>query len=141
MEERILVGLYDGLRQGGRSYEVFMSEATYIGTYYTEPEYSLYSLTKEYPGLKSGGSTSILLEIFEVNKETLKNIDYYEGYSEIDPYLNIYNREEIETPFGLCFIYEYNRIIVNKPMIDSGDWFKFKRDVKKNIKEINNKIY
>jgi gamma-glutamylcyclotransferase (GGCT)/AIG2-like uncharacterized protein YtfP len=141
MEERILVGVYDDLRQGGDSHPTFMSTANYIGTYYTEPEYSLYSLTRRYPGLKTEGSTSILLEIFEVDKETLKNIDYYCGCSDVDPYMNIYNRIEIDTPFGECIIYEYNRMIINKPMIDSGDWFRFRKEVKKNLKETNNKIY
>jgi len=135
MEEKILVGLYDDIRQDGHSHGVFMGTAKYLGTFYTEPEYSLYSLSKKYPGLKLGGSTSILLEIFEVDKETLRNIDYYEGYSEIDPYLNIYNRIDIDTPFGPCYIYEYNRVIVNKPRIESGDWFRFKQDIKKKIKE------
>lgn len=136
MEERILVGVYDDLRQEGDSYKIFMSEANYLGTYYTEPEYELYSLSKKYPGLKQGGSTSILLEIFEVNKETLKNIDYYEGCNDLDAYMNIYNKIEIDTPFGPCIIYEYNRVIVNKPRIESGDWFKFKRDVKKDFRTI-----
>lgn len=131
--EKILVGLYDELRQDGNSYSGYMESATYLGTYYTEPEYSLYSISRNYPGLKLGGSTSILLEIFEIDKVTLKNIDLYEGCSEVDPYLNIYNKIEIETPFGTCFVYEYNRIIINKPRIESGDWFRHKKDVKKQL--------
>lgn len=137
MEERILVGLYDDLRQEGDSYKIYMSEANYLGTFYTEPEYDLFSLSKKYPALKRGGSTSILLEIFEVNKNTLQGIDYYEGCSEVDPYMNIYDRIEIDTPFGPCYIYEYNRIIVNKPRVDSGDWIRFRKEVKKNLKTIN----
>lgn len=142
MEERFLVGVYDDLRQDGRSHSAYMDKATYIGTYYTEPEFSLYSIAKNNPALKRNGSTSILLEVYEVDKETLANIDHYNGCSEIDPYMNIYNRIELETPFGICFIYEYSRLLVNKPLIETGDWFRFKREIKEHLVEIkNNKIY
>lgn len=134
MEERILVGLYDELRQDGNSYEMYMEKSNYLGIYYTEPEFSLYSVCKTYPGLKRDGSTSILLEIFEVDSGTLRGIDYFEGCSAIDSYQNIYDRIEIDTPFGPCYIYEYNRMIINKPRIESGDWFKFRKEIKERLK-------
>ena len=136
-KEKFLVGVYDDLRQEGDAYKIYMGDANYLGTFYTEPEFDLYSLSRKYPGLVKDGSTSILLEVFEVNDITLFGMDYYEGCSEFDPYMNIYNRIEIDSPWGPCFIYEYNRVIINKPRIDSGDWFRFKREVKKKFNKIS----
>jgi gamma-glutamylcyclotransferase (GGCT)/AIG2-like uncharacterized protein YtfP len=135
MEEKIIVGVYDGLRKNGESHDLFMSKANYLGTFYTEPEFSLFSFSKKYPALSLGGSTSVLLEVYEVTEEILKTIDYYEGCNDIDPYMNIYNKAEIETPFGECIIYIYNRMVVNKPLIESGDWFRFKKEVRQRIEE------
>lgn len=135
-ENRILIGVYDGLREGGEAHYPYMNGAKYVGTYYTEPEYSLYHLSRDWPGLKTNGSTSILLEIYEVSHDSLKNIDYYEGFNMLDPYLNIYTRISIDTPFGKCFIYEHNRLNANKPLIECGDWLKYKKNLKNEVSNI-----
>lgn len=139
MEEKVLLGVYDNLRREGDAFNSYLYGAKYIGTYYTEPIYDMYALNVSYPGLRPNGSTSILLEIFELDLSDLKVTDYYEGYSEYNPYQNIFNRIEIDTPFGECFIYEYSKPIVGKPLIDTGDWFRYKQIVKENVFNINNR--
>ena len=137
MEERILVGVYDGLRKFCKSHYPYMEGATYLGTYYTEPDYTMYYLSPEYPGVKLDGSESILLEIYEVTKDILHNIDYFEGVCSTQKFMNIYNRVNIDTPFGPTWIYEYNRVVVNRPKIYSGDWLRYKIEIGKSVKKHN----
>lgn len=133
MEEKFLLGVYDNLRQEGDDNYAYMDGATYVGTYYTEPIFDLFALTGSYPGLKQGGSTSVLLEVFEVDKSILMVTDYYQGCNEHNPSVNMFNRIEIDTVFGRCFVYEYNKNVICKPRIESGDWFKHKKDVRDNL--------
>jgi len=137
MEQKFLLGVYDHLRRGGEANYTYMSGATYLGTYYTEPDYDLYHLSSEYPGLRCEGSTSILLEIFEVTDEILKTTDFYEGTNPFAPHQNIFNRIEIDTPYGPCFIYEYSKALVSKPKIETGDWFKYRKSLRQRILDLN----
>ena len=137
-EELFLVGVYDHLRRGGEAHDQYLYGSVYKGTYYTEPEYDLYSLQAQFPGLKTGGSTSILLEIFEVDARCLKTADYFEGTDVYNPYNNVFDRIEIETPFGPCFVYEYSKPIMGKPIIESGDWFKHKQLMREKMSKLNN---
>jgi len=130
MEQIYLLGVYDHLRREGDAHIGYLHGSNYVGTCWTEPEYDLFALSAAYPALRREGSTSILLEVFEVPEEVLKCADYYEGYNPHNPHLNTFVRVEVDTPFGPCFIYEYNKIIIGKPRIVSGDWFKHKKDIK-----------
>jgi gamma-glutamylcyclotransferase (GGCT)/AIG2-like uncharacterized protein YtfP len=136
-EEKFLIGVYDHLRRDGEANDMYLHDAKYIGTYYTDPDFDLYALSPAYPGLRKGGSTSVLLEIFEVTEDDIKIADYYEGFSEFAPSQSIFDRIEIDTPFGPCYVYEYSKIISGKPLIESGDWFQHKASIKKEISDIN----
>jgi gamma-glutamylcyclotransferase (GGCT)/AIG2-like uncharacterized protein YtfP len=129
---KILLAVYDHLRRDGNEHKTYMEDAKYLGTWYTDPEYDLYSTQVNYPGLVKEGSTSILLEIFEVDAATIKNCDYFEGYNEYN-YMCTFKRETIETPFGNSFIYIYNKPIIGKPNIESGDWLKYKKEIKQKL--------
>ena len=139
MKETVLVGVYDSLRKVGKYHNAYMRNAEYLGVYYTEPEFTLYSLAREFPGLRRGGSTSVLLEIYRITREELKNMDFLQC-SGNDDSVNLYNRVEIDTPFGECYIYEYTKIIMNKPRIESGDWFQYRKQINDIIISAKSKI-
>lgn len=52
--------------------------AKFLGEFQTKPEYTLYDLGA-FPGMVEGGETSVHGEVYEVNQETLKSLDWLEG--------------------------------------------------------------
>ncbi len=137
MERKFLLGVYDQLRRKGDANFSYLGEATYLGTIYTEPNFDMFAITSHYPGLVKG-STSILLEIFEVNEEDLKIADFYEGASTAEKKVNPFNRVEIDTIYGECFIYEYSGSTSRSPKIEIGDWFKYKKNLRELVFKANN---
>ena len=77
--KKYLVSVYGSLRKKQSNYEYYLSSSIYKGTFSTEPEYTLHSLSY-YPGLKLNGSTSIVMEVYEVDEETLNTVNRLEGY-------------------------------------------------------------
>ena len=67
------------------------------------------------------GYATIVGEVWEVDDETLKRLDYLEGYP------NFYDRKEVETSFGKALIYFTPRQgdwLPDAPTIANGDWKK-----------------
>ena len=77
--KKYLVAVYGSLRKKQSNYEYHLSNSTYKGTFTTEPEYTMHSLSY-YPGLKLNGNTSIVMEVYEVDEKTLTNLNRLEGY-------------------------------------------------------------
>ena len=71
--KKYLVACYGSLRRGMGNHHYYLSESEYKGTFTTEPEYTLHSLSY-YPGLKLNGNHSIVMEVYEVDEDTLKNL-------------------------------------------------------------------
>ena len=118
--DKSLIAVYGTLRRGCGNYEHLLKNADYMGTFKSEPTYSMYSLGG-FPGVKEGGSTSIILEVFAVNAEEAKNVDNLEGYSTSTvPYF--YDKKEIDTPWGNAGIYIYVKQPDEDRLIVSGDW-------------------
>lgn len=71
--------------------------------------------------------TSVAVELFEIDKEKVKELDRLEGYIPGDLSRSLYRRTLIR-PDGYqlpCLIYEWNRgFMPTQPQILSGDWFK-----------------
>lgn len=126
----MLVAVYGTLRKGYGNFQRLLSENKYVGTYETTPIYNLYNLGA-FPGMTKEGSTSVTLEVFEVDEKKLEELDSLEGY-DIDRSkdANFYEREPIETPFGTAFTYFYYRGTLPANLIKSGDWKEF-QDSKK----------
>lgn len=120
-----LVGVYGSLRESlGNHY--ILKESKKVGQFDTDPIYSLYDLGY-YPGLKEGGDTSVLIEVYEVNDETMQRLDRLEGFISPDNEKNLYNKKEIDSPFGKCFIYLYNAELPETSRIENGDWTDYHR--------------
>jgi gamma-glutamylcyclotransferase (GGCT)/AIG2-like uncharacterized protein YtfP len=126
--KKYLVSCYGSLRREMSNHEYYLSNANYKGTFTTEPEYTLYSLTY-YPGLKLNGNTSVVMEVFEVDEETLKTLNRLEGYYPGEK-STFYDRIEINTPWGKAFTYVYVNELSKDSIVESGDWSEYKNKQK-----------
>lgn len=136
MNKKYLVAVYGSLRKtmGNNSY--YLSNSEYKGVFSTIPEYTLHSMSA-FPGLKLNGNHSIVMEVYEVNEETLKNLNKLEGY---DPNKipTFYDRIEINTPWGKAFTYIYVNNLSEDSIVESGDWVTFKNKKKSWVSVTNN---
>ena len=126
--KKYLVAVYGSLRKKQSNYEYHLSNSTYKGTFTTEPEYTMHSLSY-YPALKLNGNTSIVMEVYEVDEETLKNLNRLEGYCPGEK-STFYDRIEIDTPWGKAFTYIYVNELSKESIVESGDWVGFKNKEK-----------
>ena len=126
--KKYLVAVYGSLRKKQSNYEYHLSNSTYKGTFTTEPEYTMHSLSY-YPGLKLNGNTSIVMEVYEVDEETLKNLNRLEGYYPGEK-STFYDRIEINTPWGKAFTYIYVNELSKDSIVESGDWVMYKNEQK-----------
>ena len=134
--KKYLVAVYGSLRRGMGNHQYYLSSSEYKGTFSTEPEYTLHSLSY-YPGLKLDGNTSIVMEVYEVNEETLKNLNRLEGYHPGET-STFYDRIEINTPWGKAFTYIYVNKLSKDSIVESGDWCEFKNKEKSWFSVTNN---
>jgi len=114
------VAVYGSLRKGLGNHRV-LGESKMIGTQWI-PDYEMFSLGS-YPGIRSGDS-HILVEVYEVDDDTLQRLDTLEGYhgSNAD---NFYDREEVSTDYGTALIYTLQgHRYKSQPIVESGDWTK-----------------
>lgn len=89
-----------------------------------------------YPGIRLLSSLSIedcncgavwngvQCEIIEVSDKRLKELDRYEGYDPEFPETSLYIRRQ----YLDGFIYEYNRDVNSRQIIESGDWQGHKKE-------------
>ena len=126
--KKYLVAVYGSLRSGMGNHHYYLSNSNYKGTFPTEPEYTLHSLSA-YPGLKLNGNTSVVMEVYEVDEDTLRSLNHLEGY---DPgkKSTFYDRIEIDTPWGKAFTYIYVNELSKESIVESGDWKEFKNNEK-----------
>ncbi len=123
-----LVAVYGSLRKGFGNHDYHLGKAVYLGTFSTEPIYSLHSLGP-YPGLKENGSTSIVMEVYEVTDIEASKIDNLEGYVPGSKHNNFYDKKEISTPWGLASVYVYINNLPKSTIIENGDWKSFKNEI------------
>ena len=131
-----LVGVYGSLRRGQSNHHYYLSESDYKGTFTTEPEYTLHSLSW-YPGLKQNGNHSVVMEVYEVDEKTLETLNRLEGYRPGEK-VSFYDRIEINTPWGKAFTYIYVNELSKDSIVESGDWVEFKNKKKSWFSVTNN---
>lgn len=136
MEEINLAAVYGSLRKEMHNNHV-LGDSKLIGIFNTNPVYTMYNVSGAYPGIKKGGSTSIVMEVYEVSNDVKSKLNTLEGYSETSsPLNNYYNRIVIDTPYGSAYTYLFNDSIANLNIVESGDWLVEKTKIKQK-KEIN----
>ena len=128
MNKKYLVSVYGSLRKTMGNHNYYLLNSEYKGTFTTEPEYTLHSLSY-YPGLKLNGNHSIVMEVYEVDEETLKNLNRLEGYCPGEK-STFYDRIEIDTPWGKAFTYIYVNKLSKDSIVESGDWVAYKNKEK-----------
>lgn len=118
-----LVAVYGTLRKGQGNHRLLRdSTVKYRGTIQSEPLFTMYS-QGGFPALVKGGNTSITMEVYEVDDDTLKRLDQLEGYYEGREH-NHYDRIKYKTPFGSAYLYVYTEA-PSTPIIKGGDWVEY----------------
>jgi gamma-glutamylcyclotransferase (GGCT)/AIG2-like uncharacterized protein YtfP len=128
MEKKFLIGLYDDYRKDGCLNGMFSQIiCKLIGTYSTEPIYTMYSVDNDDSCVvKDNGINSIKMEVWEVDETTLNKLERcYDYYPDFDEYPQDYKKEEVLTPFGNVSIYFTNIEQSEKDIIISGDWIEY----------------
>lgn len=123
-KNKFLVAVYGSLRSGMYNHQYHLSTSEYKGTFSTEPEYTLHEVSS-YPGLKLNGNHSVVMEVYEVNEQVLKNLNRLEGYYPGEK-STFYDRIEINTPWGKAFTYIYVNKLDDDSIVESGDWVAYK---------------
>lgn len=113
------VAVYGTLKRGGSNSKllkgtIFLGEDWLTGV-------TLYDLGP-YPGALAEPSKGVKVEVFEVNDQTLEQLDRLEDFFPEAPAESLYLRREIPTQFGLAWVYIYNRPVANHRRIASGNW-------------------
>jgi gamma-glutamylcyclotransferase (GGCT)/AIG2-like uncharacterized protein YtfP len=115
-----LIAVYGTLRKGFGNHRIIQN-AEYKGTFNTEPIYNLHNLGG-FPGLKNGGNTSVVMEVYAVNDQEADSVDALEGYHpSYKP--TFYDKEFIETPWGKAGVYIYVDNLDRLPLVESGDYY------------------
>lgn len=100
------VGFYDVLRKGLQGHNV-VEKLKYVGSFHTKPSYKLYDLGSNC-GMTLNGSSSVLIEVYEVTEKDLENLDKLKVCFSKDLKKNTFNRETISSPYGEIIVYIYN---------------------------------
>lgn len=114
------VFVYGTLRRGGFS-EHLMHGSTWERSAKTAPHYTLWQLSW-YPGMTSGGDTSIAGDVYTVPADRLAELDDYEGDS--------YRRVNVALEDGsiaIAWVLRYPP--QGKPIIANGDWIHYLRQI------------
>lgn len=93
-----------GTLMSGMNNHHYLENSKYLGNCEIEG-YEMYHL-RYYPGIIEGKGR-IKGEVYEIDEETLHLIDFLEGEG------SLYIRKEIETEYGITYIYVYNKCIDN----------------------------
>jgi len=117
-----LVFVYGTLRRGGgRAMSIRFPNSKFIAD--AQVSGSLYDLGA-YPGLLLDGSNSLVIgEVYEVDEETLNELDEFEASSH-------YWRKQVEISLGarrqVCWTYEPSHEFYSpRTLITSGDWVEY----------------
>lgn len=121
-----LVAVYGSLRQGMSNHRVMGPDPTLLGTFETQPEYTMYSVSGYFPALVEGGHTSITMEVYELDEKAFEAVNNLEGFISEGHEHNHYDRKLMWTPFGNAYGYLYNLDPGGLYPVLSGDWVKFK---------------
>jgi len=112
------VAVYGSLR-ACLSNHYLLEESNCIGTFVLNLPYTMISLISFPALIKTERTNNITVEIYEINNETLKRLDYLEGYP------SFYNRELISVNGIKAWIYYINDSHEFKnDIVQSGDWKK-----------------
>ena len=136
MKKVNLVAVYGSLRKSMSNNLILMS-SKFIGTFHSEPEYTMYNINNMFPGVTKEGYTSIVMEVYEIDKAVEEKLNRLEGYSENNENSdNFYDRTIINTPYGNAYLYIFNDDTTHFEKVESGDWVKEKKQTKSMVSNL-----
>jgi gamma-glutamylcyclotransferase (GGCT)/AIG2-like uncharacterized protein YtfP len=114
MNNSNLVFCYGSLKQGYWNFDRYLlNKSRFVGSAITAtPEYTLVNMGS-YPGVVSGGKTTIIGEVFEVDDNVLSRLDKLEGHP------NWYKRHPISVKL------ESGEIVHAEMYMQDGEKFKY----------------
>lgn len=102
----MLVFVYGSLKSGFHNHRL-LKNSKFVGQAVTKEKYTMYSCGS-FPSVTEEPSYNISGEVYEINEQTLKSLDYLEGYEE-GRKNNFYERKLTEVLVNnkseVCFIY------------------------------------
>jgi len=125
-----LIAVYGSLLSGLHN-NYILEDSKLLGSFKSKPKFNLYSLGG-FPGLKTGGNTEVLMEVYEVNERIAQRVDNLEGYSSNRP-ATFYDKILIDTPYGEASVYIYVNDIPKKRIVESGDWKDYVTNVQQRV--------
>lgn len=120
-----LVAAYGTLRNGHGNWRWHLQgNSTFLGTYKTEPRYTMYGKGAGFPVVVDKGDTAIEYDVFAVHKASaLKSVDSLEGCNHPQGHpSNWYDFEMIDTPHGKAKMYVMHTEGSRSNVIESGNW-------------------
>lgn len=113
------VAVYGTLRRGYANHHL-LATALFLGNDLSR-DILLYDLG-EYPGAKEEASDGIEVEVYRVDSQTLQALDQLEEYDPFSPASSLYVRRELQTAFGVAWVYLYQGSVVGLHAIRKGSW-------------------
>lgn len=113
------VAVYGTLKRGLANHHL-LQLAHYLGSDCLHA-ITLYDLGP-YPGAKIEASDGIDIEVFAVTQEQLIALDELEEYNRQSPELGMYNRVQLQTCYGLAWVYIYNPAVDGLVAQRRGSW-------------------
>ena len=109
------VFVYGTLKKGHGNHRL-LEKAKFLGKHITKAKYTLLDLGP-YPAVLNAGDSSIKGEIYEIDQNTLRDLDRLEGYP------HLYQRHKITSPHGEAWMYTMeDPLMTHVEVIDSGEW-------------------
>lgn len=121
----VLICVYGTLRRGHGNYRGLLEgRGEYLGTYRSDPKYTMYGRHAGFPVLAPHGSTSIEYEVFKItNSSVLERLHGLEGCTGTPGHReNWYDIAPIKTPHGDAWIYVQDVKRGEDSIIASGNW-------------------
>lgn len=113
------VAVYGTLKKGLSNHH-YMKTARFLG------EDQLHNLVLcdlgPYPGARLEPSAGITLEVYEVDSQTLAQLDILEDIDERNSTQGLYHRRQMNTRHGKAWVYLYNQSTAGCPVIRQGGW-------------------
>ncbi len=115
MDAGELLFVYGTLRRGG-SHHRLLGDAELLGAWVSRPHYRMLDMGP-YPALVMGDE-AVAGEVYRIDSDMLPSLDAYEGCP------GDYCRERADTPFGVAWVYLWDRPLPAVSVVRGGDWLK-----------------
>lgn len=110
------IAVYGSLKQGFGNHRL-LSNSKFLGADVIPSGYTMYSLGG-FPAIVEGGSNPLLVEVYEVDRNTLIQLDGLEGHP------NWYCRKPLATKYGDAEVYVMpaHKMRNNTHIVEDGIW-------------------